>query len=110
MNRNGFGLYDVKGHLVARMAMKNNIYPMTLKTVYCNYGLLTFKGGTDQVMDQQPDEHLEARCSSSRNPLFAFDSGGIPTLDTCSSCALTKAKYFHYKTVRRCLSSSFMAA
>jgi len=71
LSRNGFMLFDTKEHLIARAAMKNGVYPLTLQTIYPNFGLVA--GEVDEeVSDEKLHERLE---HEDEHPLSAFSTG-----------------------------------
>jgi hypothetical protein len=71
LSRNGLTLYDAKERLFARVPMKNNVYPVTLQTIYPDFGLITSEADVE-VSDESLHERLERKCE---HPLVAFGTG-----------------------------------
>jgi hypothetical protein len=80
LSQNEPTLYDTNGRLVICAPMKNNVYPVTLQTIYPDFGLIA--GETD---GEVPDELLDVRLDHAHDPLVAYstreESSGISLYD-----------------------------
>ena len=73
LSRNGFTLFDTNERLIACTAMKNGVYPLTLRAIYSDFGLVA--GEVDkEVSDEKLHERLE---HEDEHPLSAFSIGEI---------------------------------
>ena len=58
LSRNGFTLYDTKERMIAHATLKNGVYPLTLQTIYPDFGLFASEADAE-VSDEELHERLE---------------------------------------------------
>jgi hypothetical protein len=71
LSRNRFMLFDTNERLIARAAMKNGVYLLTLQTIYPDFGLVAVEVD-EEVSDEKLHEHLE---HEDEHPLSVFSIG-----------------------------------
>ena len=71
LSRNGFMLYGPKDQMIARATLRNGRYPLTLPTIYPDFGLITSKANAE-VSDEELHERLQY---GDEHPQSAFSTG-----------------------------------
>jgi hypothetical protein len=71
LSRNGFAVYDTKERLVTHTTLRNGRYPLTLQTIYPDFGLVADEADTE-VLDEKLHECLE---NGDEYPLPALSVG-----------------------------------
>jgi hypothetical protein len=72
LSHNGFTLYDVKGHLIMQVLMKNEVYLVTLQTIYPKLSLSACKIGENETSDELLNSYL---VHQHEDPLIVFSTG-----------------------------------